>query len=444
MTVADPTAAALTAREADRQLVERLLVPRPALLVGSLLSGAVALLFFLCWGYQIGEGIGVAGINRPVFWGFYIINFVFWIGISHAGTLISAILRVTGAEWRRPVTRCAEAITVFALAIGGLFPLIHLGRVQHFYYMLPYPNYRHLWPNFRSPLMWDLVAITTYLTGSILYLYLPLIPDLALRRDRARAAGLKWVYQLCRILSLGWRGTPQQWTSLEAGIKVLAVGIIPVAVSVHTIVSWDFAMTMVPGWKSTIFGPYFVVGAIYSGIAVLMLAMALLRRGMGLGHWLSDRVFSNLGLLFLAMTVLWGYFTFAEHLTTWYAGDSSEGVVHEALVHGPFAKYFWLMVVLNVVIPMCILPFRRGRRPLGTAVVGACVLVGMWLERFLIVIPALSNPRLSYTAGSYTPSFVELGILIGSVGMFVFLYFTFTQVAPIISVWEIREGERHS
>ncbi len=431
-----------TAREAralDGVLIERLARPRPMLMLGSLISGLLVLVLFGSWGYQVKEGIGVAGINRPVFWGFYIINFVFWIGISHAGTLISAILRVTGAEWRRPVTRCAEAITVFALAIGGLFPLIHLGRVGLFYYMLPYPNARHLWPNFRSPLMWDLVAITTYLTGSVLYLLLPLLPDMAILRDR-EGGRFRRFYAL---VSLGWEGTQRQWRALEAGIKVLAIVIIPVAVSVHTIVSWDFAMTRVPGWKSTIFGPYFVVGAIYSGLAVLLLAMALLRRGLGLREWLTDRVFSNLALLFVAMTLLWGYFTFAEHLTTWYAGDTAEIAVHHSLIDGPFGRWFWLMVFCNMIVPLAILPFRRGRQPLGVSIVGFSVLIGMWLERYLIVVPALSTPRLPYLEGHYTPSPVELGILLGSVGLFLFLYFTFTQLAPIISIWEIREGLDH-
>ena len=424
----------------DAVLIERLTRFRPALFFGSLLAGLVGLVMFVAWGYQLQRGIGVSGINRPVFWGFYIICFVFWIGISHAGTLISAILRVTQAEWRRPLTRLAEAITLFALCIGAIYPLIHLGRAWLFYYMLPYPNSRMLWPNFRSPLMWDLVAITTYLTGSLLYLFLPLLPDAAILRDRSPAGWRRRVYGL---LAMGWRGTLRQWQALEAGIKVLAIVIIPVAVSVHTIVSWDFAMTMVPGWKSTIFGPYFVVGAIYSGVAVLLVAMALLRRGLQLQTVLTDRVFSNLSLLFLAMTLLWGYFTYAEHLTTWYGGSAAEDRVHHALFGGGFGKLFWLMVVLNVVVPLMVLPFRWGRKPLGAALVGCCVLVGMWLERLLIVVPALSRPRLPYTVGSYWPSATEIAIMVGSAGLFVFLYCAFTQLLPVVSIWELREGWHH-
>ena len=302
------------------ELRRKLVRFRPKLLLASLLSGLVAALFIFAWGYQVRNGIGVAGINRPVFWGFYITNFVFWIGISHAGTLISAILRVTGAEWRRPVTRCAEAITVFALAIGGLFPIIHLGRPLKVLFMLPLPNERGLWPNFRSPLIWDLAAITAYVLGSMIYLYLPLIPDMAILRDKAKGR-IRIFYA---ALALGWRGSTRQWHSLEAGIKVMAVVIIPLAVSVHTIVSWDFAMTQTPMWNSTIFGPYFVVGAIYSGIAMLLIAMTLLRGGLDLGQWLSLSVFNNLGLLFLAMAMFWGYFTFAENLTVWYANEPAE------------------------------------------------------------------------------------------------------------------------
>lgn len=415
---------------------------RPGLILGSLVTGAIAGLLFFSWGYQVKNDIGVAGINRPVFWGFYITNFIFWIGISHAGTLISAILRVTSAEWRRPVTRCAEAITVFALSIGGLFPLIHLGRPWLFWFMIPLPNSRGLWPNFRSPLVWDMMAIGTYLTGSVLYLLLPMIPDMAILRDRALAetpASLK--ARLFRLVALGWRGTTQQWHSLEAGIKVMAVIIIPVAVSVHTIVSWDFSMTLAPMWHSTIFGPYFVVGAIYSGIGVLMLAMYLLRRGLGLESYLSDKVFNNLGLLFVAFTVIWTYFTVAEHITVWYGHEPSEMAVFWERLTGDYATLFWGMILVNTVIPLGVLSFRWGRRPLATAIVGLGVLVGMWIERFLIVVGTLRLPRMDFTVGTYSPSWVEVGILVGSFGMFAMLYFLFVQFAPIVSIWEVREGD---
>lgn len=433
--------AAAAARSHEEHLIKPLTAFRPKLFVGSLITGLLVALLFYSWGYQIFNDIGVAGINRPVFWGFYITNFVFWIGISHAGTLISAILRVTQAEWRRPVTRCAEAITTFALMIGGLFPLIHLGRPWIFWYMVPIPTYRGIWPNFRSPLMWDIMAITTYLLGSLLYLYLPLIPDMAILRDRELKVKPNSPRAFFfRVMSLGWRGTPQQWHSLEAGIKAMAVIIIPVAVSVHTIVSWDFAMAIQPMWHSTIFGPYFVVGAIYSGVAVLMVAMYLLRKGLGIGEYLSDKVFNNLGLLFLAFAMLWGYFTFAEHLTVWYGHEHAEMAVFNNRIYGEHAWIFWAMIFTNAVVPLAILPFPKGRKPLGTAIVGLCVLVGMWIERFLIVVGTLRFPRLDYNVGEYAPTWVEMGILIGSVGLFIFLYFAFVQTTPIVSIWEVREG----
>jgi molybdopterin-containing oxidoreductase family membrane subunit len=412
------------------------------LVAGSLFTGLVMAVLFYSWGYQIINDIGVAGINRPVFWGFYIVNFVFWIGISHAGTLISAILRVTQAEWRRPVTRSAEAITVFALSIGGLFPLIHLGRPWLFYFMVPIPNHRGLWPNFRSPLVWDMMAITTYLTGSVLYLFLPMIPDFAILRDREAARNPRsFRARLYRLLSFGWRGNPQQWQSLEMAIRVMAIIVIPVAVSVHTIVSWDFAMTLQPMWHSAIFGPYFVVGAIYSGIAILMVAMYLLRRTLHLEEYLSDKVFNNLGLLFVAFALIWSYFTFAEHLTVWYGNEHSEMTVFWERVAGDHAGAFWTMILVNTLIPIAVLSWRWGRKPLATAVVGLGVMLGMWLERFLIVIGTLRFPRLEFTLGEYMPAPVEIGILVGSFGMFAFLYFTFVQIAPIVSIWEVREGE---
>src|SRR6266513_1009449 len=226
------------------------------------------------WFYQMSNGLAVAGIKWPIFWAFYITNFVFWIGISHAGTLISAILRLVNATWRRPVTRCAEVITVFALMIGAMFPIIHLGRPWLFFWLIPYPSERQIWPNLRSPLAWDFFAISTYLTGSTLFLLLPLIPDFALLRDQMTG----WRKKIYSVLALGWQGTTKQWHRLEAAMQIMAIAIVPVAVSVHTIVSFDFSMSSVPMWHSTVFGPYFVAGAIFSGIAGLIIAMALVRR----------------------------------------------------------------------------------------------------------------------------------------------------------------------
>src|SRR5438067_5340551 len=285
--------------------------------------GAIVLTGLGAWLYQMYFGFGVSGVRWPIFWAFYVTNFVFWIGISHAGTLISAILRLVNARWRRPITRCAEVITVFALMIGAMFPIIHLGRPWLAFWLIPYPSERGIWPNFRSPLVWDFFAISTYLTGSTAFLLLPIIPDWALVRDTA----MGWRRKLYSVLALGWRGTPRQWHRLESAMHIMAVAIIPVAVSVHTIVSWDFAMAPVPMWHSTIFGPYFVAGAIFSGIAGLILAMAILRNLLHLEEYLLPVHFDNLGKLLLMMSLLWGYFVFNERLTTWYGNDEAEVAV---------------------------------------------------------------------------------------------------------------------
>src|SRR6266516_6808767 len=274
----------------------------------------------VAWVYQLSSGMGVTGLHRPVFWGFYIVDFVFWIGISHAGTLISAILRLTDAAWRKPVTRAAEAITVFALMIGGMFPIIHLGRGWLFYWLLPYPNSRLLWPNFRSPLLWDLTAILTYMTGSVIYLYLPLIPDMAQLAEH----NTPWRRKLYRTLSLGWTGCDREWHALERAMKLMAGIILAVAVSVHTVVAWDFAMAIAPMWHSTIFGPYFVVGAIFSVIAALIVALAALRKILHLELYFTRHHFNNLAKLLLTMSLLWFYFTAAENLTVWYGNDPAE------------------------------------------------------------------------------------------------------------------------
>jgi Ni/Fe-hydrogenase subunit HybB-like protein len=384
------------------------------------------------WIYQLSQGIGVAGLRRPVFWGFYLVDFVFWIGISHAGTLISAILRLTDAGWRKPVTRAAEAITVFALMIGGMFPIIHLGRAWLFYWLFPYPNTRLLWPNFRSPLVWDVTAISTYLTGSAIYLFLPLIPDVA--QLAGHASG--WRRRLYRALSLGWTGSDREWNALEHAMKLMAGIILAVAVSVHTVVAWDFSMSVAPMWHSTIFGPYFVVGAIFSGIAALVVAMAVIRRVMHLEKYLTPHHFNNLAKLLLLMSLLWLYFTISENLTAWYGNEPKEMNVFGAQLRGHFAPYFWAMVFCNFIVPVVLLGIRR-LRTIKTAIIASItVLIGMWLERFLIIIPTLSFGRLPAAWGHYTPTWVEISITVATFAGMVALYLVFAKLFPIVSVWE--------
>jgi len=402
------------------------------LFLGSIVAAAVGA--FL---YQVWNGIGVWGINRPVFWAFDITNFVFWIGISHAGTLISAILRIANATWRRPVTRCAEVITVFALMIGGIFPIIHLGRPWLFFWMVPYPSERQIWPQLRSPLAWDFFAIGTYLSGSLIFLSYPMIPDLALVRDKVTG----WRKKLYTVLALGWRGTPKQWHRLETGMHIMAVVIIPVAVSVHTIVSWDFAMAPVPMWHSTIFGPYFVAGAIFSGIAGLIIAMAFLRKVLGLEEYLLPIHFDYLGKLLLMMCLIWAYFVFSERLTVWYGNESAEMAVFWSTQRGAFAPMFWTMVFCNFIIPFPLLAIKRIRNTItGVVIASWAIVVGMWLERFLIIVPSLSHKYLPYAFGSYRPTWVEITILVGSNAAMGLLYILFSKFVPIIAIWELKVG----
>ena len=398
--------------------------------------GAFVVAAFSAFGYQVYTGIGVWGIRRPVFWALDITNFVFWIGISHAGTLISAILRLANATWRRPVTRCAEVITVFALSIGAMFPIIHLGRPWLAFWLIPYASERQIWPNFRSPLVWDFFAINTYLIGSVAFLTLPIIPDWALVRDKADG----WRKKVYGMLALGWRGTPKQWSRLETAMHVMAIAIIPVAISVHTIVSWDFAMALVPMWHSTIFGPYFVAGAIFSGIAALILAMAGLRKLLHLEDYLKPLHFDNLGKLLLMMSLLWFYFVFAERLTTWYGNEPSEMAVFWTTQRGAYAPLFWTMVFCNFLLPFPILAIKRLRTITGTVIASLGVVVGMWLERFLIIVPSLSHKFMPYNWGTYRPTWVEITIMTGTFAGMALLYTLFSKAVPIISIWEFKVG----
>ncbi len=400
--------------------------------------GSVVLAGIGAWAYQVHHGIGVAGVRWPVFWGFYITNFVFWIGISHAGTLISAILRLSNATWRRPITRSAEVITVFALMIGAMFPVIHLGRPWLAFWLFPYPSERGIWPNFRSPLLWDFFAINTYLIGSTFFLALPIIPDLALVRDRATG----WRKKIYGALALGWQGTPRQWHRLETAMHIMAIVIIPVAVSVHTIVSFDFSMTPVPMWHSTIFGPYFVAGAIFSGIAALIVSMAILRRALHLADYIRPLHFDNLGKLLLLMSLLWTYFIFAERLTTWYGNEPSEMAVFLATQRGAYRPLFWSMIACNLLVPFPLLAIKRLRTITGTVVAAITVIVGMWLERFLIIVPSLANKHLPYSWGTYQPTWVEITITTATFAAMALLYVLFSKVVPIVSVWELKAGDR--
>ena len=388
---------------------------------------------FILWGaiayaVQFYQGLGVTGLQQPVSWGLYVTNFVFFIGISHAGTLISAILRLSRAEWRRPITRMAEVITAMVLFIGAGQILVDMGRPDRIFNVIRHGRYQ-------SPLLWDATSISAYLSASLTYLYLPMIPDIAILRDRLG----KWKL-FYSVLALGWTGTEAQQRVLNRAIAIMCVLVIPVAVSVHTVVSFVFSMTLQPMWHSTIFGPYFVVGAIFSGIAALIVSMIIFRKAYGLEPYLKPIHFRYLGQLLLIMSLLWFYFTFAEYLTGYYGAEPEEMKIFWSKFSGPFWPFFWAMVLCNFFVPLACL-VRLGRRTVGKVLAASLsIIVGMWLERFIIVVPTLSNPRLPFPQTIYVPTWVELGEFAGSLALFALFYLLFTKVFPIISIWEIREG----
>jgi Ni/Fe-hydrogenase subunit HybB-like protein len=408
-------------------------------IVTGLFGLAAAVLLFGVWGYMIATGLGVTSKNRPVFWYTFISTFVFWIGISHAGTFVSAILRVFKAEFRRPFTRAAELMTTFGLAAGAMYPLIHLGRVWVFYFMIPIPNQRWLWPNFHSPLVWDFMAITTYLLSSTIYLFLPLLPDLAMVRDRATG----WRHWFAKIFSLGWRGTEAEWQRLRVAIRIFAFAIIPVMFSVHTIVSWDFAVSQTPGWHSTIFGPYFIIGAILSGVSAVVTILYILRRFMrNMKYFIRLEHFEGLGFLILVFSLAWGYFFFNEYILHWYGGEEAVRDLLTFHATGPESWVWYLMLTCNFFIPALTLWNRKIRRtPWAIFIITLLVNVGMYAERITIIPFTLSHGRSPFDWGQLRLGFVDVAIPIGSLCFFIFLYLLASRVIPLVPVWEVQEGQ---
>jgi molybdopterin-containing oxidoreductase family membrane subunit len=402
------------------------------------LSLVVATCFFYAWGYLIMKGIGTEGVNRPVFWGLLLVNTVFWIGISHAGTFISAILRVMKIEGRRPFTRAAELMTTFGLVQAGASIFMHMGRVWLVPWMFPFPNERGLAPNFHSPLMWDFLAINTYLLCSTMYLFLPLIPDLAMVRDRMSG----WRKIPYKILSLGFRGTEGEWKNLTTAMNIFAFAIIPVMFSVHTIVSWDFAMAMRPGWSSSVFGPYFVIGALHSGMAAVAIVLFLIRSTMkNMTYFIRAEHFNLIGKLMLIVSMTWAYFYFNDYLVMWYGGDKWEKIFQEFAEKGPLAYLWFTMLICNIVVPWLILWNRKWRStPWLLASVGMIINVGMWLERFIIIPMGLSINRMPFTWRMYVPK-IEVFLTIGTIALFLLLYMLASRLIPLIPVWEVQEGQ---
>lgn len=403
-----------------------------AFLLGTVVAWGLAL-----FTWQMTHGMYVTGKNRPVMWALYITGFVFWVGLSHSGTMVSSILRLSRANWRRPILRSAEAMTVFCITVAGMFPLIHLGRNWIFYYLIPYPNQRGLWPNFRSPLLWDMTAITSYIIGSSLFLYLGLLPDLAVVRDRS----VGWRHTVYAVLAMGWRGTAHEWSVYHKASTLMAALIIPVAVSVHSIVAWDFAVTVVPGWHSTIFPPYFVIGAILSGVAAVITLMIVIRKAFRLEEYLTPLHFDNMGKLLLVISLLWTYAYFVEIQTTWYAHEPIEWEVISFMAHR-YTPELLIMLLGNSLLPIVCMCIKRLRRSIGVMlVVSLLVNVAMFLERFLIIVPSLSHKNMPFVWGSYSPSLVEVSVNLGALAGFILLFTLFAKFFPIVALTDVRELE---
>ena len=391
------------------------------------------------WIYQVYEGLGIAGYVHPVFWGVYIVTFVFWVGIAHAGTLISAILYLFRAKWRNAINRSAEAMTVFAVLTAAQFLGIHVGRIWKSYFILPYPNQRALWVNFKSPLLWDTFAISTYATISAVFLYIGMIPDLAIARDRA----VGWRKVLYGVLALGWQGTSRQWKAHTRSVLHLSGLATPLVLSVHSVVSWDFAMALVPGWHTTIFGPYFVAGAIFSGFAMVLTMMIPVRRIFGLEEYITDYHLENMSRFLLLTSIIVGYAYASEYFMAWYSGVEAEQTSFWMRAFGPYWISTWIMILCNAVFPQ-ILWFKRVRTHVPTLfVLSVLVNVGMWFERYVIIITGLSREYNPSTWGIYTPSWYELGILAGSFAFFSMFFLVFLKLFPVIAIAEMKELAIH-
>ena len=381
------------------------------------------------------DGLGLAGYSPPVMWAVYITTFVFWIGIGHAGTLISAILFLFRSPWRTAVYRATEAMTVFAVMTAGLFPIIHIGRQWFFYWLLPYPNARFLWPNFKSPLIWDVFAISTYLTVSTTFLCVGLVPDLAAARDKMRG----WRHKVYSFFSLGWKGTDNQWRHYTRAYLYLAALATPLVLSVHSVVSWDFAMSIIPGWHGTIFAPYFVAGAIYSGVGMVLTILIPLRKALKIEHMITDYHFDNLAKLTLLTGSILFYAYAMEYFIAWYSGNPFEQETFWRRAFGPMWWAGWTMIICNAFVSQ-LFWFRKIRTNLTALfVISIFVNIGMWFERYVIIVSSLSNDYDPYAWGQMTPTWADWGILLGSFGWFSMWFLLFARTFPVVAIQELKE-----
>lgn len=417
---------------------------------GIVLTKNTPLAWFLCFavgflllhGLMIGvpyllfEGVGIWGINNPVGWGWAIINFVWWIGIGHAGTLISAILLLFRQRWRTSINRAAEAMTIFAVLCAAQFPLFHTGRPWlACYWLLPYPNSMDLWPQFRSPLIWDVFAVSTYLTVSLVFWFVGLVPDLASLRDRAKNRIAQVLYG---VLALGWRGSAIHWERYEMASLLLAGLSTPLVLSVHSVVSFDFAVGLIPGWHTTIFPPYFVAGAIYAGFAMVLTLMIPMRLIYGLDDFITERHLNNMAKVMLASGLIVGYGYFMEQFIAWYSASVFESYMMENRMHGPYGPFYWALIVCNIAVPQ-LLWFRHFRTSMfWLFFISQFINVGMWLERFIIVVTSLHRDFMPSSWGMFHPTIWDIAIYAGTIGLFIVLFFLFIRGLPMISIHEIR------
>ncbi len=424
----------------DLELTDRLLRPvvnRSLLwlpLFGLAALGSTVLLLAIV--YTLVSGPGVWGNQIPVAWAYPIVNFVWWIGLGHAGTFISAFLLLLRQNWRSSINRIAEAMTLFALVNAGLFPLLHLGRPWFFYWLIPYPAEMGVWPQFKSTLPWDAAAVSTYFTVSLLFWYLGLVPDLASARDRARRPIQRIVYGL---FALGWRGTMEQWANYRVAYLLLGGLAAPLVISVHSIVSLDFAIALVPGWHSTIFPPYFVVGAIYSGFALVLILVIPIREAWQLHDVITDRHLDRLAQITLATAWMLLYSYVCETFVAWYSGDQFERYTYLfARPFGPYGLVYWTMTVFNLVVPQIFWWRRMRRSALAGVIAGSFILIGMWEERFLIIVSSLNRDFLPSAWAFYMPTWVDWAILLGSVSLFWLLFFAFLRWIPSVPIHEVK------
>jgi len=422
------------------QVTERPTTPR-AWYIGFGISSCLTLVFFGLIGYLIVTGVGVWGNNSPVFWGFPIVNFVFWIGIGHAGTLISAILFLFRQKWRTSINRFAEAMTIFAVVCAGIFPGIHIGRVWFAYWLAPYPStHMSMWPNFRSPLLWDVFAVSTYATVSLLFWYMGMIPDLATLRDRAKSKLRQFAYG---VAALGWTGSARHWSRYEKAYLLLAALATPLVLSVHSVVSFDFAVSQLPGWHTTVFPPYFVAGAVFSGFAMVLMLIVPARAWFGLKDLVTIRHLENMNKIMLATGSMVGYAYMIEFFMAWYSGNGYEQFAFINRAFGPYAWAYWTMVTCNVVAPQMFWFKKIRTTPWMMVIVAVFINIGMWFERFVIVVTSLGRDFLPSSWGLFKPTAIDMAMLVGSFGLFFTLFLLFCRYLPVVAMAEVKSVMPH-